>query len=213
MIKLSDNSIRLKFYKSDLPRTYSVINTGISINEIGNNFMIIGTEMYSNNQVMEHYGKLNFIKGTSFSVFDEDLFLTTVRVFIGYDGFIYLGKVYDDIDIIQSVEVFISFYINGLLKTIDSRINSRLSMSPIGSSVDWINIDLINKLINMSIKEPIRRSARRSSRYHTYADHKSIVKMEDRFHIVKDTIDISKSMFVSSKQSYTEYLEYINSDE
>lgn len=213
-MKLSDNSIRLKFYKGGLPRTYEVINTGISIDTMitSVNSMLLNS-CQLNDEMAIYYRRLKFLKGISFSIYDEDLFIQPVRVFIEKDtGRIFLGRLYDcSKEMMDELLIFIMFYLNGIYEIINSILSNLMFRSEIGSTITFLDISLSDKVIRVKIesldKMKVRRS--RAGSMAVLSKFNPINGYEREFIKYRsESIDISKVMYKSSKESYEKYIKF-----
>lgn len=213
-MELSDNSIRLKFYEGGLPKTYEVIDTGMTIGSMVTSMdsMLLGSNQLSG-QVATYYRELEFFKNMSFSIHDEDLFIQPVRVFIEkVTGKIFLGRLYDcSKGMMDEILIFIMFYLKGIYEGINYVLSNQMIMSEIGSTIVYLDISLPDKVIDVRIesldKMKVRRTRAGSKAF--LSKFNPINGYENEFMKYKSKlIDISKCMYGSSKESYKKYLRF-----
>lgn len=217
-MELSDNSIRLKFYEGGLPKTYSVIDTEVTIHSMvtSADSMLLNSDQLDS-KIDVYYRELRFLKNMSFSIHDEDLFIQPVRVFIEKDtGKIFLGRLYDcSKEMMDELLIFIMFYLSGIYEGIDNVLSTQMIMSEIGSTITYLNISLPDKIIDLKIgsldKMKIRRS--RAGSKALLSKFNPINGYEHEFMKYKSkSIDISKCMYRSSKESYKKYIRFKRRD-
>lgn len=188
MMILEDNKIRLKFYKCDYIPRYPLIELNPSVSSVNDN-----TKSSMLNSIILDDGSINtirnnsFLNMTSFNIMDNDLLINPVSVIIDNNGIIRIGKVPDNNELIESIGIFLGFYIKGINNSLVNSIITFLSKGNFNNKVSNINISLPDKCMSFNLVSPSKRLIREN-----------------------ETIDLNSSMYSFSFKSYEAYLDYIN---